>query len=76
MANSQEVSVTNIPKEAENNGDVNIYNTDGVDIKPVFPGGIEEFYKFIGANYNTPNVKGLSGQVSVTFVIEKAGRIV
>ena len=73
MANSQEVSVTNIPKEAENNGDFNIYNTAGLDVKPEYPGGVNEFYSFIGKNYKTPNVKGLAGKVYVTFIIEKDG---
>ncbi|WP_134148085.1 energy transducer TonB [Flavobacterium sp. 270] len=46
-----------------------------LDEKPDFPGGIYEFYKFIGANYKTPEVQGLSGKIYVTFIIEKDGSL-
>lgn len=55
--------------------DNTVYNTAGIDVKPEFPSGINEFYKFIATNYVTPNVKGLSGKVYVTFVIEKDGSL-
>ena len=45
----------------------NIYNTAGIQVQPEFPGGMAEFYKYIGQNYKTPNVKGLKGKVFVTF---------
>ncbi|WP_431243801.1 energy transducer TonB [Flavobacterium sp. P21] len=46
-----------------------------VDEKPTFPGGINEFYKFIQANYQTPKVQGLEGKLYMTFVIEKDGSV-
>lgn len=46
-----------------------------LDEKPDFPGGIQEFYKFIGANYKTPKVQGLAGRVYVTFIVEKDGSL-
>ena len=52
-----------------------VYNTAGVEVKPEFPGGYDEFYKFIGNNYKTPNVRGLAGKVYVSFVIEKDGSV-
>ncbi len=52
-----------------------IYTTAGIEVRPDFPGGIEEFYKYIAANYRTPNTRGLAGKVYVTFVIEKDGSI-
>ncbi|MEO0045837.1 MAG: hypothetical protein RL705_1028 [Bacteroidota bacterium] len=52
-----------------------IYNTAGIEVKPDFPGGLQEFYKFIGKNYKTPNVKNLKGKVFVMFVIEKDGSL-
>lgn len=52
-----------------------IYNTAGVEKKPDFPGGLKEFYKYIGQNFKTPDVKGLAGKVFVTFVVEKDGSI-
>lgn len=55
--------------------DNTVYNTAGIDVKPDFPGGMGEFYKYFAKNYKTPNVKNLNGKVYVSFVIEKDGRI-
>ena len=52
-----------------------IYNTAGIEIKPEYPGGLTEFYNFIGKNFIVPNVKGLAGKIIVTFVIEIDGSI-
>jgi protein TonB len=52
-----------------------IYNNNELDKKPEFKGGIEKFYKFIGKNFQIPDVKGLKGKVIVEFVIEKNGSI-
>ena len=46
-----------------------IINYSMADVKPEFPGGIEAFYKYIGNNYKLPSVKGLTGKVYVTYVI-------
>jgi len=53
----------------------NLYNTAGIDVKPEFPGGIQEFYNFISKHYRIPNVKGLKGKVFMSFVIEKDGSV-
>jgi protein TonB len=55
--------------------DNTVYNTAGIDVKPDFPGGRDEFYKFVAKNYRTPDVKKLNGKVYVTFVIEKDGSL-
>jgi periplasmic protein TonB len=52
-----------------------VYNTAGIEVKPEFPGGIGEFYKYFAKNYRTPNVKKLNGKVYITFVVEKDGSI-
>jgi len=52
-----------------------VYNTSGVEVKPDFPGGMGEFYKYFAKNYRTPNVKKLNGKVYVSFVVEKDGSI-
>jgi TonB family protein len=52
-----------------------IYNTAGIDVKPEFPGGMMEFYKYIAKNYRTPSSKKLEGKVYVTFIIEKDGSV-
>ena len=62
-------------QDKANVSDSTIYNTAGIDVKPEFPGGMNEFYKFIGKNYQTPPNKNLSGKVYVTFVIEKDGSL-
>ncbi|WP_293896176.1 energy transducer TonB [Flavobacterium sp.] len=61
---------TNTGKE-----DNNIYNTAGIEKKPDYPGGLNEFYKYIAKNYKTPDVKGVGGKVFVTFIVEKDGSI-
>lgn len=55
--------------------DNTIYNTAGIEVKPDFPGGIKEFYTYIGKNYKVPDVKGLTGKVYISFVIEKDGSL-
>lgn len=52
-----------------------VYNTSGIEFKPEYPGGMSEFYKYIGKKYRTPKVKGLQGKVFVTFIIEKDGSV-
>lgn len=47
-----------------------------METKPVPKKGMDDFYKFIGKNYRTPNKQGLKGKVYITFVIEKNGKIV
>jgi protein TonB len=54
-----------------------VYNTAGIDIVPEFPGGINEFYKFISQNYIVPKEKPVfvKGKVYTTFIIEKDGSL-
>jgi len=59
----------------ENGPDNTIYNTAGIEVKPEFPGGIDEFNKFIAKNLNPPNEAGQIGKVYVTFVVEKDGSL-
>jgi Gram-negative bacterial TonB protein C-terminal len=46
-----------------------------VDLKPEFPGGHDEFIRFIGKNYVFPEVDNMSGIVKINFVIEKDGNV-
>lgn len=55
--------------------DDTVYDIKGLEVKPDFPGGRDEFFKFIAKNYRTPDVKKLNGKVYVTFVIEKDGSL-
>jgi protein TonB len=48
---------------------------DNVDLQPGFPGGLKEFFKFVGKNYVTPEVEGLSGVFNISFIIEANGNV-
>lgn len=48
---------------------------DSVENQPQFPGGFNEFIKFIGKNFRAPEVEGLSGVLKMSFVIETNGSI-
>ncbi|HEX8268338.1 MAG TPA: energy transducer TonB [Flavobacterium sp.] len=52
------------------------YDTSMVDVLPTFPGGIQAFAKYIGANFQQPDVEGLQGRVFMTFVIDADGSVV
>lgn len=62
-------------QEVKNTVDNLIYDIKGLDVKPGFHGGRDEFFKFIAKNYQTPDVKKLNGKVYVTFIIEKDGSL-
>jgi hypothetical protein len=42
-------------------------------IKPEFPGGIKEFYKYVGENFKSPN--SAKGQIKVAFVVQIDGTL-
>lgn len=46
-----------------------------VENQPIFPGGNNEFMKFVGKNFRVPEVEDLKGVLKVTFVIETNGSI-
>lgn len=71
----QNVQSQNINEKSLENVDNNIYNSAGVEVQPEFPGGITSFYKFIGANYKTPDVAGLKGKLIITFLVDKDGSL-
>jgi hypothetical protein len=43
--------------------------------QPEFPGGMNEFYKFMGANYKIPTELKGNGRVSIKFMVEKDGSL-
>ena len=67
------------PKEARNSQDQDlIHNSAGITEKPDYPGGIEEFYKFVGKNYTISKEMQdakVKGRVYLTFIVEKDGSI-
>lgn len=63
-------------KESKDNKKPNVdevYTT--VQEKPDFPGGIAEFYKYIGQNYKIPSDFKGKGKIIITFVVEKDGAL-
>ena len=65
-------------KPSDDSKENSIYNMSGLEEKPDYPGGLVEFYKFVGNTYiisdnMKANTKG--GKVFVTFVVEKDGSL-
>jgi hypothetical protein len=52
-----------------------IYDAKDMEIKPDFPGGISNFYQFIGQNFNIPEKGENSGKIYLTFIVETDGTI-
>jgi hypothetical protein len=55
-----------------------VYNTARITEKPEYPGGMAEFYKFVGENFKISDkayANKLQGKVYVTFIIEKDGSL-
>lgn len=51
-----------------------ILNTAVLDKMPEFPGGIEQFYKYVGNNFEKPEIDAFNSiKIYVYFVIEKDG---
>ena len=51
-----------------------VVNTTVLDKMPEFPGGIDKFYKYVGNNFEKPEIEDINTlRVYVSFVIEKDG---
>ncbi len=46
-----------------------ILDADKVEVKPSFSGGLKNFYKFIGANFRSPDIPGFKGKLIVSFIV-------
>ena len=68
---AQESTLTTVQNETK--VEKEFYELIEVDVKPDFPGGLTEFYNFVGNHYRV--IHGLKGRVMVQFVIEKDGSI-
>jgi len=64
---------TGVEKTVEE--DNTIYSSAGIEVQPVFPGGMDKFLAFVGKNYQVPEEEGLKGRVYVSFVVEKDGSL-
>ncbi|WP_426090366.1 energy transducer TonB [Flavobacterium sp. DSR3-2] len=70
-----EIDTFNSENKFVQKGENEVYNTAGITEKPDFPGGIMEFYKFVGNNFKTPEQPNLKGKVYITFIVEKDGSL-
>ncbi|WKL50375.1 energy transducer TonB [Flavobacterium pectinovorum] len=53
-----------------------VYNSIDIDVRPEFPGGLDNFFKFVKENYKKPTENPeLKGKVYVTFIVEKNGSL-
>jgi hypothetical protein len=52
-----------------------IYSEKDIDVMPVFEGGINEFYNYVGKNFEVPDIEGLQGKIFASFVLEKDGTL-
>lgn len=65
-------SVVEIPKAIDYG--TTIVSTTQLDKLPEFPGGMKNFYTYVGKNFERPEIEGMSSlKVYVSFVIEKDG---
>lgn len=51
---------------------------DAVEVKPLFPGGMNEFMKFVMKNYHAPESEDgevLTGTIHVSIIIDKEGNV-
>lgn len=55
--------------------DNNKYPYKELTEKAIPKNGMTNFYQFIGKNYRTPKVQGLSGKVYTTFIVDKDGSL-
>jgi hypothetical protein len=69
--------------EEDNLGDTTednqVYYSDIVEVHPLYPGGFEKMYEFLGKNYVVPNEFAgettCPGKIYVKFVVEKDGSL-
>lgn len=63
------------PKMVELRKDDKVYNSGDLDAPPTFPGGITQFYNFVGKNYRTSKIVREEGKIVIEFIIERDGSL-
>lgn len=67
--------ITKVPQQAIYG---NTYKTSEIEHQPEFPGGMMNFYKFVGANFKMPKEaveNKITGKAFVSFIVEKDGTL-
>lgn len=76
---SEIVIVGYLKKSASSNsGDSKVYDFVSLDKQPHFPGGMQEFYKYLGKNVKYPQEaqnNNIQGKVFLSFVVETDGTL-
>jgi len=58
--------------------DSKIFDSQGLQVRPEYPGGISAFYKFVGETMVVPQIESetdLSLKIYVAFIVEKDGTL-
>ncbi len=75
---SQNISQESAPSAVSYNDTSTAVSAADVDVMPVYPGGITEFYNWIGKNYKYPadtKSKQIYGRMVIRFIVEKNGEL-
>lgn len=73
---TKEVGKPNVDEMSDIKNENLVYNTQGVDVKPEFPGGVSVFNSFLDKNFIKPADKPkMKGKIYFTFIIEKDGSL-
>lgn len=73
-SNSSGIGSNTGTETAKTDYGTSVVNTVALDKMPEFPGGIDKFYKYVGNNFEKPEIEDVSIlRVYVSFVIEKDG---
>ena len=67
------IEVETLPKPIAENNDDTVFKV--TDVKPEFPGGQEQFFKFLTKNFVIPNGADELVRVFVSFIVEKDGSL-
>ena len=73
---TKEVGKPNVDEVSDIKNENLVYNNQGVDVKPEFPGGVAVFNSFLDKNFIKPADKPkMKGKIYFTFIIEKDGSL-
>ena len=63
---------------AASGDDQDIYSFKSIEVQPVFPGGMDKFYKYLSTSIRYPAMaadNGVNGKVYLQFIVEKNGSL-
>lgn len=75
---STKTSAQEVLKKSTDSEKVHYVSLTDVELKPDYPGGMAEFYKFVGQNFKMPaeaTKNKINGKAYVQFIIEKDGSL-